>query len=342
MDYTKYLKTQWNDYFKENKPYLSNMSHKLYSNQIVSISIDNNINDFDPLKFITRMVNKSSRDKSLSFILLNGAEQSQNQRISAVRNILEINKDALDSKKYNRLSQLLSSVGDTLRKNISSKVGTNIKTEHEKDAMEVTWNQLGEFAKNYSPNIDNINGFRNYVLLNLLLNNFIDKDEIKYYTLLRRIEYASLFIWTNLKKPPNNKKNYIYLSKNQLYIQHSKTTGGVRRIGNKIIEQPSLKTYPLNTDIKEIIKKYIKMYKIKNDQPLFYGNKGTKQINEVFYSALLKELLSPLNKNLNNTLLRKIYENRIIEKQTNANEKKELMKLVDHSLDVAMTFYHKI
>jgi len=85
--------------------------------------------------------------------------------------------------------------------------------------------------------IDNVNGFRNYLILNLMLNNYIETDEIKYYTLLRRLEYASLYIWTSSKTPPCNKRNYIYLHGNELYIQHSKTTGGVRRVGDKIITQ---------------------------------------------------------------------------------------------------------
>tara|TARA_R100000541_G_scaffold30740_3_gene39677 strand:+ start:739 stop:1767 length:1029 start_codon:yes stop_codon:yes gene_type:complete len=342
MDFSKILKTQWVDYLQHHRAYLSPASHKLYASQIVSISIDNNINEFEPLKFITRMVNKAVRDKSLSYILLDGSEQSQNQRLSAIRNILEINKESLDLKKYNRLADLISIVGDNLRASISKKVGTNIKTPQEENAMTVTWEQINEFAKNYTPEVDNINGFRNYLLLNLLVNNWIEKDGIKYYTLLRRIEYASLYVWSSRKKPPTNKRNYIYLYNNQLYIQHSKTTGGVRRVRDKIINQPMVKTYPISEEIKTILVKYIKTFKIKNDQPLFYGNKGLSQINSVYYSALLKELLEPLNKNLNSTLLRKIYENRPLEKSTNSNETDELMKLADHSLAIAAKYYKKI
>ena len=342
MDFNKILKTQWVNFFEKERPYLSKTSHKLYAAQISSISIDNNINDFEPFKFINRLCNKSGRNKSLSYILLDGSKQSQNQRLSAVRNVLEIFEDSLDKKKYNRLSLLITTVGDALRAEISMAVGTNIKSEDEAKAMVVSWDELNEFAKNYVAEIDNVNGFRNYLILNLMLNNYIENEGIKYYTLLRRLEYASLYIWTSAKKPNINKRNYIYLHGNQLYIQHSKTTGGVRRVGDKIITQALVKTYPLNADIKQLIIKYMKTYKLKNDTPLFYGNKHTKQINNVYFSTLLKELLTPLNAHLNSTMLRKIYENRPIEKELNANETNKLMEMADHSLGVAQTYYKKI
>ena len=301
----------------------------------------NNLKDFNPLKLIIRLTNKALRNKTLDFITLDGGNQTKNQRLSAVRNVLESHKNEIEKKKYDNLTKLISSVGDSLRNEISIKAGTNIKSEDETNNMKVTWDELGKFAKDFKPSLDSSTGMRDYLILNLMLNNYQEKENIKYYVLLRVIEYASLFIWTNRKKPPNNKQNYIWLFKNQLYIQHSKTTGGVMRVGDAVVNQPSFKTYPLNEDIKKFLLTYIKKFKIKNNQPIFYNDKGTKQIDNNFFSKILKELLKSFGNNMSSTMLRKIYENRKIEGNLNANQTAELNKYTDHSMEVAATFYSK-
>ena len=335
------FKTQWQDYLTEIRPDLSIQSRKLYASQLNNITSNNNLTVFNPLKFIERLTNKALRNKTLDFITLDGSDQSKNQRLSAVRNILEANKQALAPKKHDNLSKLLSTVGDTLRNKISNKAGTNIKSETEIKNMMVSWDELATFAKNFSPSIDNSTGMRDYLILNLMLNNYDEKDEIKYNVLLRVIEYASLRLWTNRKTPPNNKQNYIWLHKNQLYIQHSKTTGGIRRVGTTIVDQPLFKTYHLNSDVKEFLLSYIKKFKIKNDEPIFYNDKGTKQIDTTYFSKTLKDLLSSFGDNMSSTMLRKIYENRPIDSKLNANQTAELNKATDHSMAVAATFYSK-
>ena len=342
MDYVLHFKTQFKEYLDDIRPDLSIQSRKLYANQLNKIMMNNNLNDFNILKFISRLTNKAKREKDLNFILLDGSNQSKNQRLSAVRSILEANKDSLDVKKYNNLYKLLTHVGDDLRNKINSKAGTNLKTENEEKNMNVTWTELNEFAENYKPDITNINGMRNYLMLNLMLNNYEEKDGLKYYVVLRVIEYASLYVWTNRKPPPDNKQNYLYLHRNQLYIQHSKTTGGIRRVGNTVTNQRTVATYPLNKKIKEFVLLYIKKMKIKNNEPLFYNDKQTKQIDISYYSKILKDLLSKFGDNMNSTMLRKIYENREIDGNLNANEKHELSKQADHSLGIAETYYKKI
>ena len=175
-----------------------------------------------------------------------------------------------------------------------------------------------------------------------MLNNYDEKGDIKYYVLLRVIEYASLRLWNNRKAPPANKQNYIWLFKDSLYIQHSKTTGGVRRVGNSIVKQTSHKIYPLNSKVKGFLLTYIKKFKIKNDEPIFRNDKGTNQIDTNYFSKVLKDLLSSFGNNMNSTMLRKIYENRVIDETLNANQTAELNKNVDHSIGVASTFYKKI
>ena len=336
------FKTQWNNYLHEIRPDLSQQSIKLYSHQLNKITQDNNLNDFNVIKFITRLTNKAMRNKSLNFIMLDGSNQSKNQRLSAVRNVLEANKDALDKKKFDNLMTLISTVGDKIRNEISQKAGTNIKTKDEEENMKVTWNELSEFAKDFKPSLDSSTGMRDYLILNLMLNNYEEIDEIKYNVILRVIEYASLFVWTNKRNPPNNKRNYIYLHNNQLYIQHSKTIGGVRRIGTTIVQQKPLATYKLNPKIKDFIKLYIKKNKIKNNEPLFYNDKGTEQIDNNYFSKILKGLLSKFGNNMNSTMIRKIYENRTLDVKLNANQQSLLNKNADHSMGVANTFYVKI
>lgn len=336
------FKTQFRNYMDEIRPDLSEQSRKLYANQLNKIFMNNNLNYFNILKFITRLVNKAKREKDLNFILLDGSNQTKNQRLSAVRSLLEANKASLDVKKYNNLYKLLTEVGDELRNQITSKAGTNIKTENEEKNMTVTWNELNEFAENYKPDITNLNGMRNYLILNLMLNNYEEKDGLKYYVVLRVIEYASLYVWINRRPPPDNKQNYLYLHRNELYIQHSKTTGGIRRVGNTTTNQRSVATYPLNKKIKEFVLLYIKKMKIKNNEPLFLNDKQTKQIDITYYSKILKELLGDFGDNMNSTMLRKIYENREIDTNLNANEKHQLSKQADHSLGIAETYYKKI
>ena len=335
-------KTHFKEYLEEIRPDLSIQSRRLYANQLNIIFVNTTLTEFNMMKFIIRLTNKAKRDKTLEFITLEGSNQTKNQRLAAVRSLLEAHKESIDAKKYNNLYNLLSVVGEDLRNQIASKAGTNIKTEDEEANMNVSWNELGEFAKNYKPEVTNLNGMRNYLMLNLMLNNYEEKDELKYYVLLRVLEYASLHIWSNRKAPPADKQNYLYLHRNQLYIQHSKTTGGIRRIGDTTTKQKSLATYPLNKNVKEFALKYIKKLKLKNGDPLFLNDKNTGQIDTTYYSKILKELLSKFGNNMNSTMLRKIYENRKIDKKLNANEQHELSKQTDHSLGIATTYYKKI
>lgn len=336
------FKTQWIEYLEEIRPDLSKQSIKLYGHQLNKISQGNNLTDFNVLKFITRLTNKALRNKSLNFITLDGSNQTKNQRLSAVRNVLEANKDSIDKKKFNNFMLLISTVGDKIRTEITQKAGTNVKTKDEEANMTVTWNELSEFAADFKPSLTSSTGMRDYLILNLMLNNYEEIDGIKYNVILRVIEYASLFIWNNKRKPPDNKTNYIYLHNNELYVQHSKTVGGVRRVGSNIVNQKSLATYKLNPKIKEFIKLYIKKNKIKNNEPLFYNDKGTEQIDSNYFSKILKGLLIKFGNNMNSTMLRKIYENRPLDVKLNANQQALLNKNTDHSLAVANTFYVKI
>ena len=143
------FKTNWINYLEEIRPDLSSQSIKLYATQLNTITHNINLTEFNSLKFIERLTNKAMRNKTLDFITLDGSDQSKNQRLSAVRNILEANKEALDTKKYNNLSKLISSVGDKLRYQISNKAGTNIKSEDETNNMKVSWyERLFNFKSN--------------------------------------------------------------------------------------------------------------------------------------------------------------------------------------------------
>ena len=93
------FKTQYQNYLEEIRPDLSPQSRKLYANQLNTITLDNNLKDFNPLKLIIRLTNKALRNKTLDFITLDGGNQTKNQRLSAVRNVLESHKNEIEKKK---------------------------------------------------------------------------------------------------------------------------------------------------------------------------------------------------------------------------------------------------
>ena len=99
MTFNDNYKTQFITYLEDIRSDLSHQSRKLYAYQLNLILMNNNLNYFDPLKFITRLTNKAKRDKTLEFIILDGSNQTKNQRLSAVKSVLVANKDALDPNK---------------------------------------------------------------------------------------------------------------------------------------------------------------------------------------------------------------------------------------------------
>jgi hypothetical protein len=202
----------------------------------------------------------------------------------------------------------------------------------------VSWDDLVNFVNNYEDTTTN--GLRNKLMLNLMINNFEEREGIKYNVILRVIEYASLILWTGKRKPPADGKNYIWLTNNTLYIQHSKTVGGVKRVGNVIVNQVPLKIFPISNKIMDILNEYIKVFKIKNKEPIFYGNKGKTQIDSNYFSLILKNILTPLGPKINSTIIRKIYDNREL-KGINANVKNEIAKMVDHSIGISENYYKK-
>jgi len=296
MDSSLNYKPQFINYLEQIRSDLSPQSRKLYANQLNTILMNNNLNNFNPLKFISRLTNKAKRNKTLDFILLDGSNQTKNQRLSAVKSVLIANKESLDKQKYDNLLNLISLIGDGLRNEIANKAGLNIKTEIEEEALKITWASLGKYAKDYKPPITSKYGLRNWLILNLMLNNYEEKDKIKYYVLLRVIEYSSLFLWSNKRLPPNDKKNYIYLHDKSLYIQHSKTTGGIRVVNGNTTNQKKVAKYPISADLIEFIKLYLKKLKIKNKDPIFINDNGTGQIDTNYFSKTKRTVKSFLTK----------------------------------------------
>lgn len=335
MDFT----SQFTDYFNEIRPDLSIQSKKLYGRQLATISSFAKFKKFDPLKLAIRLVNTSLRTKNLESVVLAGALQSQNQRISAFRNLIDANKDSIGEVKYKKITELVSIVGDSIRSKISKNAGENKKTTDEEVNM-VSWDDLIKFVNDYEAPSVSSNGLRNKLMLNLMINNFEERENIKYHVILRVIEYASLLLWTGKRKPPDDGNNYIWLFRQLLYIQHSKTTGGVKRVGTTIVNQPKLKIYPISKNVIDILIDYLSVFKIKNKQPIFYGNKGETQIDPNYFTLILKNLLTPLGPKINSTIIRKIYDNRDL-KDINANVKNEIAKMVDHSIGISENYYKK-
>ena len=299
------------EYIKEVRPDLSKGSQLSYSQQIAKVAQSNKIKESaTPLFFITRMTNKAMRDRSLKFIT-KGTDslQSKNMMLSAVRVILLPHKDQLEEKKYRNLFNNIREVGKKLREQIQEHNGENELSSKEVEAFKTSWEDITEYVEKFhslTPTSD-----RDYIILNLILNNYEEKDDIKYYVLLRTVEYATLHIWAHRKKPPNDHKNYIWLPRNSLYIQHSKTTGGIKALPDgSVRDQIAVKVYPVREDLMKKIKAYIKTNKLKHTQPLFYGEQDFKQVSSNLFGKIFKKLLRPLNPNLTIGMIRKIYTNR--------------------------------
>ena len=231
-------------YFDEIRPNLSTQSKKLYGKQLEKVFIYSKMKKFEPLKLTIRIVNQSIKNKNLDMIILEeGGLQSQNQRLSAFRNMLENNEKDIPKIKYDKVSKMITDKGNEIRNEISNIAGKNVKTNDEEINM-IPWEKLTEFVENMSDNTKM--ELRNKLILNLMINNYKVIDNQKYNVLLRVIEYQTLNLWTNKKPPPNDKENYLWLKELPiLYIQHSKTIGGVKRVGNESVEQVKLKTFPI-------------------------------------------------------------------------------------------------
>ena len=332
-------RNEWINYLNDIRPDLSDGSRKAYATQLVRISLLNNLKQTSPIFLLVRLANKSIRDRSLKFIFGEvESNQTKNLRVASVLAILKESKSNMDENKYKKLLNTLKSVGAELREEIQEANGNNEKTEKEIKAMTTSWDDLENFARTYhslTPTAD-----RDYIMLNLLLNNYEVKDDIKYNVLLRTIEYATLHIWSTKRKPPNDHKNYLWIFKNLLYIQHSKTVGGIKTNGR----QAASKSYPVSEDIMDKIKIYIKTNKLKNKEPLFWndGRPQPSPLTNNYFGKIVKDLLAPLNDHLTIGMIRKIYENRPIPQNLTGNQLKLLNKLVDHSAEVAQIFYKKI
>ena len=174
---------------------------------------------------------------------------------------------------------------------------------------------------------------RDHLILNLLLNNYTEDEGVKYFVLLRIIEYSSLILWTNKKQPPDDSQNYIWIDKSKLFIQHSKTTGGIKRVKNVVVAQPKNKIYSLSPSIMKLIDSYVKFNKLKNHDSIFNMTSAT-------FSKVLISLLSKYGDKVNSTMLRKIFENR--ETPTlNANQSNAMNKNLDHTASIVNTYYKK-
>lgn len=327
---------EWKRYLNEIRPDLSDGSVIAYSNQLFHIVNRNNLKQTSPLFLMNRLANKAVKNKTLDFIIGDTtSNQTKNLKLAATLAVLKANKDEMDESKYNKLFYTIKSIGAELREAITEENGNNEKTEKEIKAFETKWTDLEDFASSYHSLSSTAD--RDFIMLNLLLNNYEIKDGIKYNVLLRTIEYATLHIWNYKRKPADDHKNYLWLHKNLLYIQHSKTVGGIKAFGI----QDKSKTYPVSKTIMEKIKIYIKTNKLKNKEPLF-SNSRENAMTSNYFGKLIKDLLNPLNEHLTIGMIRKIYENRPLPDNLTGNQLKLLNKLVDHSMEVASIFYKKI
>lgn len=330
------------DYISEVRGDLSEGSKKAYATQLRRIAQANNLTKATPLTFITRMANKAVRNRTLDFITLPMSEQTlqgENLRLSAVKVVLTAEKDRIEEWKYDKLMKLLVQVGKDTREAITKKNGLNELNEKEEEAFKISWDEITEYANSYHSL--NATADRDWILLNLILNNYEERDDIKYYVLLRTLEYADLRVWNYTKKPPSDHSNYLWIPKSKIYIQHSKTTGGIKSLGNGMTrDQAPMKSYPVRKELMDKIKSYIKTNKLKHSNHLFYTEFTQTPLSSNQFGKVFKKLLTPLNPYLTIGMVRKIYSNRPLP-FLNHNQKKELNELVDHTIETESAFYKK-
>ena len=355
-------------YLTENSPKLKPTSVKLYARSVglVAVSIlPSDMNHIDIDLFLQGL--KNSYDNQLEEIScleidLSGNQNNNNSLINGVGKILETHQEI--EKLDDILVILLQHIrtrSKSLRDQIADKKSRNHKTEEEekhmkpfeeyvkvaekiyKEYLELvkkakTVEPIEEGYKSYLPK----RKFRDMILVSLILLNKTKTQGITLHSILRLVEYTDLFVWTPKEKPPKDGKNYLSLEESKIYLQHSKTTGGMIGSDKK---QPSLKQFKIfNKKIIDMIRLYVEVHDIPNNKPLFTSSftQGDCNVpmNKTALSKLLKVIFQDISPHTTIGLIRKAYDNRKLD--MNGNQTLKSAKLNDHSLETIETFYKKI
>tara|TARA_E500000318_G_scaffold17570_1_gene17817 strand:+ start:915 stop:2051 length:1137 start_codon:yes stop_codon:yes gene_type:complete len=356
------------EYLTERVPTLKSNSIKLYSRSISLVAVALLPEDSDTINielFLEALRDQYKTDIDeidCIEIDLGGNLNNNNSLINAVAKLLETYSatEELDDK-LSRLLEHIRTRSKCLRDRIAETKSRNHKTEEEekhmrpfKEYVKVAEDLFKEYeeAVEKSKEVDPIEEgyksflpkkkFRDYILVTLILLNRTEEEGITLHSILRLVEYTDLTLWTLKKKPPMDGKNYLSLHHSKIFLQHSKTTGGMSGLKKK---QPKLKEFTIfNSKIIDMIKLYVLVYNVANNQPLFttsYSKSDTTiPLNKTALSKLLKVIFSSISPHTTIGLIRKAYDSQ----KRDMNGKLEISsaRLNDHTLETISTFYKKI
>lgn len=355
-------------YLTENSPRLKPNSIKLYSRSVSLVAValladdHKSINIDLFLEALKDQYNVDIDELDCIEIDLGGNLNNNNSLINAVAKVLETHSNIAElDKKLSRLLEHIRTRSKCLRDKIADTKARNHKTEEEekhmrpfKEYVDIAEELIEEYklAVEKSKEIDPIEEgyksflpkkkFRDYILVALILLNRTETEGITLHSILRLVEYTDLILWTLKKKPPMDGKNYFSLHHSKIFLQHSKTTGGMVGLDKK---QPKLKQFTIfNPEIIDMIKLYVAIYDIGNNKPLFTTSysKGDMDVplNKTALSKLLKVIFSSITPHTTIGLIRKAYDSQ--RRKMSGKVEISSAKLNDHSLETIATFYKKI
>ncbi len=359
----KLYKKFFSDFFKENSPKLSINSIKLYMRgcSLVAVKIlpkskkviDHkyflkkltslyNLNDIDFLEIDTTNLNNLNTIINAigKFIQIAGEiKENSDKAIALLDHIRKRSGEIRDEIQGIKLNNVKSEQELEHMKPFEDYVRVAERLYHEYEKSLELAKEMGDFEEGVNTFLPKLK-FRNTILITLILLNRTSVDEVMLYSILRLVEYSDLILWTKKEEPPKDKRNYISIPDEVIYLQHSKTTGGLTASGL----QPTLKKFKIyNEKIIEMIKLYNDIYEIGNDMPLFtssFKNGKEAPLNKTNLSKLLKVIFQDISGHTTIGLIRKSYDNRQV--KLTGQQFKQSANLNDHSIEVIHTFYKKI
>lgn len=362
----KNYKLYFNSWLKEHAQRLSPNSIKLYSRSISLVAIhllpesQEDINLTVMLKALEDSYDLSK--DSLPNIEIDTNLNNVNTLLNAIGKLIRMASNVGDiSDKLKILEEHIKKRSISLRDTIADIKSNNSKSEMEQDNMKpfedyvkVAQEIFQEYkssikkAKEYEDFEEAVRSlvpklkFRNAILVTLILLNKTKVEGVLMHSILRLVEYTDLYLWTSKDKPPMDGKNYFSIKDRVIYLQHNKTTGGLK-FGEII--QPTFKKFKIfNKQIVDMIKLYSEIYEINNNTPLFTSTtlsaKGDLPLNKTALSKLLKVIFSSIADHTTIGLIRKSYDNRNL--QLTHKQFKKTAKLNDHSVETIQTFYKKV
>jgi hypothetical protein len=354
------------EFLKNNKPLLSDSSHKLYSRALSFVAIENELINKTPKELALALTKDILTTSNFQKIIGQDAGSIQNIRLSAFRNLVEPFKDDLKNEisavSYKALNKLVSRKGTHIRQKIVNEKNQNIKTPAEQENMR-SWAEVEEVVKKLNVQYGVILKrffktneipcyvtLRNILVGNLYVNNYHHYKDVKVHTMLRN-EYKTCHLWINTVEPPKDRKNYFWINldtnEHFIIIQKNKTTGGIRRIPgvegqSEVVNQNKFKRFYLNKKVVNIIMFIKQTFNERCDVPFLKNNTRDGSITDNKWQRIIYSIFKEITPGICATTLRKILYNEIpFHKYTTAMTN-YILECQDHNKDTCDTYYKKV